>query len=52
MWVENARTGGRPSDARPATSDLGTQLEDLLVHVFDCEKWASCRASQFNPSDR
>jgi hypothetical protein len=23
-----------------AAEDLGSQLEDLIVHVFRCEKWA------------
>jgi len=29
-----------PSELRIPTSDLPTQLEDLMVHVLKCERWA------------
>jgi hypothetical protein len=27
-------------DRRGEVDDLGTQLEDLITHVFRCERWA------------
>jgi hypothetical protein len=29
-----------PSSGKGEVDDLGTQLEDLIAHVFRCERWA------------
>jgi hypothetical protein len=31
--------GDEVGTPRPALPDLGTQLEDIVTHVLDCEAW-------------
>ena len=42
MWITERLPQPRPPTRRDATqvSDLGSQLEDLVIHVMLCERWA------------
>jgi hypothetical protein len=39
MW-QRQPSPDRAASGVPQAADLGSQLEDLIVHVFRCEKWA------------
>jgi len=42
MWLRQRSPDGarQGSSGLPQISDLGSQLEDLIMHVFRCEQWA------------
>ncbi len=42
MWITDRFPQPRPPTRLGAThvSDLGSQLEDLVIHVMRCERWA------------
>jgi hypothetical protein len=40
MWLRQSHPNRRPPSSIAQISDLGSQLEDLVMHVLRCEKWA------------
>ncbi len=40
MWLRHQAPNRRPPSSLAQISDLGSQLEDLIVQVLQCERWA------------
>lgn len=40
MWIRSTSPRQVIGDRTAALADLGSQLEDLITHVMDCERWA------------